>query len=395
MEFSDESEENFIVPRGQKLAGEGAEENDPDDLKAEVISYCMTNQIQKTEILEKIHAIFVNILEQCNKNGKGRQDITIKFPKHGNSKNSQVDPFFGTMVQYETNKEEKQVLSFSKNPRRFAVFLRVLAVIYQTLEKGEIVTKRSIYYRDPSLFGNQDSVNSAIDQVSRCIEVPRTALGVIACPRGFVAGPISWKDSKNVETDAGSHICPIPALVDSIVCIRCKAIAVLLIEKESIFMRLAQSSIAKEVALVTGRGIPDYATRMFVKLLDDSLTIPIVGLFDSDAYGIFIAHTYKYGSKTAAVDSSGMACPNIKWLGIRPSDLENVKPERCSELKENEIKLINKMLKFPHLEQSWRSELELLLTLGRSAEIESLLCDSNDELIDTYLPSKFAKQDWI
>ena len=392
----DINEINYIASQHEQCIDDAAEENDPDNVKAEVISYCLTNQIDKNVVLEKIHSLFVSLLDQCHiTSNKNRHDLVIRFPKRGDSKNSQVDPFFGTMLQYESNKEDRQTLSFSKNPRRFAVVLRVMAVIYQTLEKGEIITKRSIYYRDPSLFGNQEAVNSAIEQISRCIEIPRTSLGVIACPKGFVAGPISWMDSKHIETNANSHICPIPALVDNIICIKCRAIAVLIVEKESIFMRLAQSSIANEVALITGRGVPDYATRMFVKLLDDSLTIPIVGLFDSDAYGIFIAHTYKYGSKTAAIDSCNMACPNLKWLGIRPSDMEIIKPERCSEITENEIKLINKMLSFQHLDQAWRRELEILLTMGRSAEIESLLCDANDELIDTYLPQKFAKQDWI
>ena len=393
--MTDFQEGDFLFEKTAQTCPDTGDDNDEDDIKQEVISYCMTNQISKEEVIEKIHTLFLDLLNQCKDETPKRHDITITLPKRGNDQNSQVDPIFGTMLQYESESDEKQVISFSRNPRHFAIILRVLAVIYQTLQKGEIITKRSIYYRDPTLFTSQDTVNSAIDQICRCIEVPRTALGVIACPKGFVAGPLAWKDMKGIETDASSHICPIPALVDNVVWIKCKAIAVLVIEKESIFMRLAQSNIVNEVALVTGRGVPDYATRLFVKLLDDSLTVPIVGLFDADAYGIFIAHTYKYGSRTAAIDSSSMACPNFKWLGVRPGDLADVKPERCAELTEKEVKLINKMLSYPHLEESWRGELESLLTLGRTAEIESLLCEKGDDLIDTYLPQKFAKQDWI
>ena len=366
------------------------QEEDIETAEREVISYCLTNQVSKETVMNKINQIFENLKNQCFSTDP---DLTVPIPRKGNLKNTEVNPIFGAIMQFE--EKEKGTISFSRNPRHFAIFIRVLAIIKQTLESGEIVTKRSIYYRDPTLFKSQDSVNSVIDQISRCLEVPRTSLGIIACPKGFVAGPISWSDSTGLTTDSSTHITPIPGLVDNITQIKCKAIAVLIIEKESIFMRLAQSNIVNEVALVTGRGVPDYATRQFVKLLDDTLTIPIVGLFDADAYGIFIAHTYKYGSRAATIDNAGMACTNMKWLGVRPSDIVSVPPEKCAELRERELKILHQLCDSEYIDESWREEMKTLMALGRTAEIEALLCHQGEDLIDTYLPSKFAKRDWI
>ncbi len=38
--------------------------------------------------------------------------------------------------------------------------------------------------------------------------------------------------------------------------------------------------------IVTGKGQPDVATRLFLKMIKTALNIPILGLFDSDPHGL-------------------------------------------------------------------------------------------------------------
>ena len=72
------------------------------------------------------------------------------------------------------------------------------------------------------------------------------------------------------------------------------------------------------------------------------LRIPVLGLVDSDPYGLKvrpcvpvcdeciepdtagtqILSVYMSGSKNMSYDSSNLTTPDIKWLGVRPSDLD-------------------------------------------------------------------------
>jgi meiotic recombination protein SPO11 len=61
---------------------------------------------------------------------------------------------------------------------------------------------------------------------------------------------------------------------------------------------------------------------MFLSRLTTELPIPVLGLVDSDPYGLKILSVYMSGSKNLSYDSASLTTPNIKWLGLRPSDLE-------------------------------------------------------------------------
>lgn len=47
--------------------------------------------------------------------------------------------------------------------------------------------------------------------------------------------------------------------------------------------------------IATGKGYPDFATRLLVKEIQ-ALGIPILGLFDSDPHGLEILTSYAVGS---------------------------------------------------------------------------------------------------
>ena len=72
--------------------------------------------------------------------------------------------------------------------------------------------------------------------------------------------------------------------------------------------------------LVTGKGYPDLPTRRVVCLLWRLLRVPILALVDGDPHGFEIMCTYRFGSLKLAYDSLSLACPQMRWLGLRPSD---------------------------------------------------------------------------
>jgi meiotic recombination protein SPO11 len=79
---------------------------------------------------------------------------------------------------------------------------------------------------------------------------------------------------------------------------------------------------------------------MFLSRLKAELKIPVLGLVDSDPYGLKILSVYMSGSKNMSYDSASLTTPDIKWLGLRPSDLDRYDlPDQCRlDMTENDIK---------------------------------------------------------
>jgi meiotic recombination protein SPO11 len=63
---------------------------------------------------------------------------------------------------------------------------------------------------------------------------------------------------------------------------------ILLVEKEAAFMRIAEDRFYNKYPciVITAKGQPDVATRLFLKKLKTTLGIPVLGLVDSDPYGM-------------------------------------------------------------------------------------------------------------
>ena len=356
----------------------------------DTVSFSRSSIIPTEEVIQRIEGIAECVRDQILTNPLS-EDVEIRLNERRSAANSQVDPILGVFVQYDS--PVKKVYSLVKNPHRFAIFFKILEIVYHSLKRKEIITKRSIFYQDPSLFGNQDVVDTVIEDIACCLEVPRTSLGVIACQKGLVAGPLQWI-SNGIVTDCSKKVEQIPSIIDSIQGQKTRAVAVLVIEKETVFQRLVQSSIVHEVILITGKGVPDYSTRLFIKLLEDSFDIPIVGLFDSDPFGIFIFFVYRFGSRSSAYDGMNMAISSMLWLGIRPTDMYNIRRDKCMELNEFDHKQLDKMLNERNIPEEYKMEIRVLKDFNLKCEIEALL-DINHTLTDIFLPEKFSKKDWI
>lgn len=65
---------------------------------------------------------------------------------------------------------------------------------------------------------------------------------------------------------------------------------ILLVEKDAAFMRLAEDRFYNTYPciILTAKGQPDVATRLFLRKLRSALNIPVLALVDSDPYGLKI-----------------------------------------------------------------------------------------------------------
>jgi len=151
--------------------------------------------------------------------------------------------------------------------------------------------------------------------------------------------------------------------------------------------------------VITAKGQPDVATRMFLSRIYTELAIPVLGLVDSDPYGLKILSVYMSGSKNMSYDSASLTTPNIQWLGLRPSDLNKYAlPDQCRlDMTPNDIKTGKELLQEDFIQKNpaWMKELQLMVTSKKKAEIQALSSFGFQYITEEYLPRKLKEGDWI
>eukprot|EP01137_Pigoraptor_chileana_P005157 Opistho-2@47878 len=105
------------------------------------------------------------------------------------------------------------------------------------------------------------------------------------------------------------------------------------------------------------------------------------------------------GSKNMSYDSAHLTTGDIKWLGVRPSDLDTYNiPKECRlDMTESDIKYGHDLLKEDFIKKNpaWMRELELMLKTKQKAEIQALSNFGFQFLTQKYLPMKLKQGDWI
>ncbi|KJE92020.1 topoisomerase [Capsaspora owczarzaki ATCC 30864] len=287
--------------------------------------------------------------------------------------------------------------------RKTAITTRVLSLVHEVLNKRIHITKRDLFYTDVKLFEKQNDSDAVLDDVACMIGCTRTSLNVVASEKGVVIGRVTFRDDGDFIdcTKMGVGGKAIPSLIDRITDLQGDAQFVLLVEKDAAFMRLSEDRFYNQYPciIITARGQPDVSTRLFLNMVKTRLNIPILGLVDSDPYGLKILSVYLSGSKNMSYDSASLTTSDIKWLGVRPSDLETYNiPKECRlDMTESDIKYGQDLLKEDFIKNNpaWMAELELMLKTKEKAEIQALSNFGFQYLTQTYLPLKLQQGDWI
>ncbi|KAF3959030.1 hypothetical protein CMV_016115 [Castanea mollissima] len=295
------------------------------------------------------------------------------------------------------NGKEILTLQRENHVHRLDVLLRVLLIVQQLLQENRHGSKRDIYYMHPSVFSEQSVVDRAINDICILMQCSRHNLNVVSVGNGLVMGWIRFLEGGR-KFDCINHpntAYPIPVQVEEVQDIISVADYVLVVEKESVFERLANDQFcnANRCIVITGRGYPDIPTRRFLRLLIEKLCLPTYCLVDCDPYGFDILTTYRFGSMQMAYDAKQLRCPEVCWLGVFPSDSEKYcLPQQCFlPLTAEDKKKAEAMLNRCYLQREvprWRLELELMLQKGVKFEIEALSVHSLSFLSKEYITSK-------
>jgi len=242
-----------------------------------------------------------------------------------------------------TVKTELNVSSVLKMSR--SVFL--LEILLRNLKSGAVNTKREIYYiakgkckqeagLKPLDFDDQIESDSIIDFICELLEIYREEINCFANDRG---GQTYCQNLVVTETltDGTKAVVDLGSLGTTpfqpknrpqsfaLKAKRGKLDFCLVVESQGTANTLVTNGFTKRHnAIVMGaEGVPSNGVRSWAKTIQDQLKIPIYFLGDLDAYTLQnIYRTLKAGSAASLIRNSDFSAPEVKFLGVLPSDVK-------------------------------------------------------------------------
>lgn len=291
-------------------------------------------------------------------------------------------------------------LSSDANSRRATNTLYVMLTIHQLLQSGVRSTLRAVYYKAAPLFRTQRECDSIVDDIACFLSCHRENLNIVGADKGEVIGNLSYTmEGDRIECFNRSQVIP---HLKGLGGFHSEAKFILVIEKQATFFQLCEYHFFDRIPciLVTAKGYPDVSTRRFLNILNVELKIPVLGLFDLDPFGFHIFSVYKCGSQNMSYDSATLTTPDMRWLGILPSDVNEYKiPAVCGiDMTNDDISACDRMLREKNIvtnHNRLKEQLRLMISSKKKFEIQSLNCIAFDYLSNTYLPKKLMKYDWL
>ncbi len=355
--------------------------------------------MKETELLENIKVKAKDVFEHIQASKHPSLITPIR-----SLQNVSYDPKLGYFEMNGRTKERKLTASTVKS---FAQTLKLMGLSKGLIETDDIATKREAYYVSKNWgeagFKEQQESDSIMDDVEAMMLVNREQLGFIPEEKGGdIAGKLIVIDrdpetGKEIRIDCtrfGSGAYSIPSSVEHLR-FETEAKFILAIETAGMFQRLVKHNFWKKsnCILISLGGVPTRACRRFIRRLSDEMKLPVYGFVDCDPYGVGnIYRTLKVGSGNAAHINKFFCVPNAKFLGVTPQDIIDYKLP-THPLKEVDIKKIKDMLKndpFIKHHKEWQKQLQLLHTMKKRAEQQSLAAWGLNFVIEKYLPDKIA-----
>ncbi|XP_077109255.1 meiotic recombination protein SPO11 isoform X1 [Ranitomeya variabilis] len=355
--------------------------------------------ITSSQVVAAIDKIVQEVLESLSKD----EAPALTVENRSNWTNIEFTESVG--LQMAKNCTTRKVRSdCPKSAQRFALTMKILSVIYKLVHTDTYATKRDIFYENVQLYGSQTTVDNIVTDISCMLKIPRRSLHILSTSKGCVAGNLLYieQDGTKVDCSFNTSGVLVPSNVEGVTNLRTSARFVLIIEKDATFQRLLDDDFCGKCGpciLITGKGVPDLNTRLFVRKLWNTFQIPIFTLVDGDPHGMEIMCIYKYGSVSMSFEAHNLTVPSIAWLGLLPSDIErlHVPSEALIPLSALDQRKLLSLQKRPYLscQPLWKQELDIMTSRKMKAEIQALTSLSPTFLTNVYLPNKLEYGGWI
>jgi DNA topoisomerase-6 subunit A len=265
--------------------------------------------------------------------------------------------------------------------------------------------KHTIEDTKEETFDTQDECDPVIEDVEVTLNALREELRVYASNRGNLVGPLTVIDNGD-EIDCsrmGSAGYSIPSIVepDVVQFVKCDAKFILHVEKDTVWRRFNEDKFWREhnCLLTHGNGQPPRGVRRMLTRLHKEYKLPVYCLLDNDPWGYYIYSVIKQGSINLAFESTRMAIPDAKYIGLRSIDFQ-----RCAlsnsvkiQLSETDAKRAKQIAGYPWFthHKGWQKEIQLMLANGFKLEVESLISKGLSYVTEEYVPARLREKDWL
>ncbi|MGH7133799.1 MAG: DNA topoisomerase IV subunit A [Phycisphaerales bacterium] len=287
------------------------------------------------------------------------------------------------------------------------------STIKDLVEAEKTSSLRGVFYKakhtvagtKENTFDTQDESDPILEDIEVSLGSLREELHIFAENRGAMVGNITVTD-KGDDIDCrrmGSGGYAMPSIVepDVIQFKKCEAKFVLHVEKGTVWNRFNEDRFWEEnnCILTHGAGQPPRGCRRLLQRLNQELKLPIICLLDCDPWGHYIYSVIKQGSISLAFESSRLAIPDARFLGIRAKDYKVCDlPDAVKiDLTDNDIKRAKEIAAYPWFESNkvWQKEIQGMLDNGFKMEVESLITKDISYVTEEYVPQRLKAKDWL
>lgn len=300
-----------------------------------------------------------------------------------------------------------------KTAKQFMQTMLHASTIKDLIEAEKTSSLRGVFYKAKhtiagtreNTFDAQEESDPILEDLEVTLGALREELHVFAENRGTLVGNITIID-KGDEINArkqGSGGWGIPSIVepDVIQFGKCEAKFVLHVEKGTVWNRFNEDRFWEKnnCILTHGAGQPPRGCRRLLQRLNQELKLPIICVLDNDPWGHYIYSVIKQGSISLAFESSRLAIPDAKFLGIRAKDYRECELGEAVkiDLTDNDIKRANEIAAYPWFAENkaWQREIDALLKNGFKMEVEAMITKDISYVTEEYVPQRLKAKDWL
>lgn len=265
-------------------------------------------------------------------------------------------------------------------------------------------TKHTLKGTSENTFEDQSESDPIIEDVEVSIDALREELHLFANKRGLVVGELTVNDAGD-QIDLrrmGRGGWGIPSICedDALKFVRCDAEFVLVVEKQAIWHRLNEDRFWEKhkCILMTTEGQAARGARRMLQRFSKELKLPIYVLVDSDPWGLYIYSVLKQGSINLAYESSRMAVPGVRYLGMSANDYKKYDLSSAVQIKltKEDLERAKQIRGYQWFgEKHWQKEIDALVNNGFKMELDGLLTKDTSFISNEYVPKKLRDKDWI
>ncbi len=296
--------------------------------------------------------------------------------------------------------------------RKYMQTMLVASACKDLLDAGKTTSIRDLYYitkhtipgTKQNTFEEQEESDPIIEDLEVGIDSLREEMNLFASNRGSMVGSLTIVDTGDTIDlrRLGSGGWSVPSIVeDNVIQFKkCDAEMILLVEKDAVWRRLNEDRFWKQhkAILLHGNGMAPRGVRRLCYRMVHELKLPLYVLVDNDPWGLYIYSVVKQGSINLAYESSRMAVPEARFLGLSSFDAERWSlPQNVAiKLDDMDQRRAKQMLGYPWFaRKEWQKELHKMLQAGIKLEIEALSAKGISFISEEYLPKKIRDRQYL